>query len=73
MSSSENKLGCLLPDVEIDNAVKFGFDAYSDVLASIVVDESLQTPFTIAIHGVWVWGLNFNPTSSYHALDPTTS
>jgi len=47
------KIGSLIPDEEIDDAKKFGFDDYSTALASIIEDENLQTPFTIAIHGDW--------------------
>jgi hypothetical protein len=53
-SSEESAItGSLLPDEEIDNATKFGFDDYSTALASITADKNLQTPFTIAIHGDW--------------------
>jgi GTPase SAR1 family protein len=45
--------GSLLPDEEICDATKFGFDDYSKALASIVADKNLQTPFAIAIHGEW--------------------
>ncbi|MCJ7560188.1 KAP family NTPase [Candidatus Bathyarchaeota archaeon] len=53
--SEEAKIatGSLLPDEESDNATKFGFDDYSVALASIITSKSLQTPFTIAIHGDW--------------------
>lgn len=45
--------GSLLPDEPIDNAKDFGFDDYSSALVSIIKDQNLQTPFTIAIHGDW--------------------
>jgi predicted KAP-like P-loop ATPase len=49
--SDKNK--SLLPDEAIENAVKFGFEDYSTLLASIIRDQNLQTPFTIAVHGDW--------------------
>ncbi len=52
-SNTQVATGALLPDEAIDNATKFGFDDYSTALGSIIMDENLQTPFTIAIHGDW--------------------
>jgi len=43
----------LLPDEATENSTKFGFDDYSTLLASIIRGQSLQTPFTIAVHGDW--------------------
>jgi hypothetical protein len=43
----------MLPDEAIDDATKFGFDDYSTLLTSVIQDQNLQTPFTIAIHGDW--------------------
>ncbi|HML01871.1 MAG TPA: P-loop NTPase fold protein [Candidatus Bathyarchaeia archaeon] len=43
----------MLPDEATENATKFGFDDYSTLLASIIRDRNLQTPFTIAVHGDW--------------------
>lgn len=43
----------LLPDEATDSATKFGFDDYSTLIASIIRDQNLQTPFTIAIQGDW--------------------
>ena len=52
-AGSNNESNEFLPDEEIQSNVKFGFDDYSEALASIVADKNLQTPFTIAIHGEW--------------------
>ena len=46
----------LLPDEAINNAEKFGFQDYSQLLAVMITDPNLKTPFTIAIHGSWGTG-----------------
>jgi hypothetical protein len=46
-------LNIMLPDDPIINAEQFGFLDYSRLLASIVCNKNLSTPFTIAIHGGW--------------------
>jgi Cdc6-like AAA superfamily ATPase len=49
MSSNKS----MLPDEAEENATKFGFDDYSALIASVIKDKELQTPFTIAIYGEW--------------------
>jgi hypothetical protein len=61
----------LLPDEAIENATKFGFDDYSTLLASIIRDENLQTPFTIAVHGDWGSGKTSLMKTTAKKLEPT--
>lgn len=43
----------LLSDEATDNATKFGFKDYSELLNTIIRDSNLKTPFVIAIYGAW--------------------
>lgn len=40
-------------DQPIKNATHFNFNAYSNALASIILNKENKTPFTIAINGKW--------------------